>query len=202
MKRGLIHLSLTMALVSTHIRAAELVSYQVAADAVAAAVFKMPASKDIADVEQELAVAIEATKKLNPGRESEVDAFAGEFFGVILPACEAGVRSFISYKFQSSLPDDVMQDVYTFVKSEEGAAFFQAFSSRSGTLPDNEAIQAFLVSSSGREFAALMRNLNDPPGSFRDHCSKAQVSAFREHVERYSAMGITFTPDVLEMLGE
>lgn len=202
MKRGLICLSLTMGVLSPTVRAAEPVSYQVAADAVAAAVFRMPPSKDIGDVEQELVVAIEATKKLNPGRESDVDAFAGEFFGVILPACEAGVRSFISYKFQSGLSDDVMQDVYTFVKSEEGAAFFQAFSSRSGALPDNEAIRAFLASGSGREFAALMRNLNEPPGSFRDHCSKAQVSAFRKHIERYTALGITFTPEVLEMLGD
>lgn len=200
MKRGLI--CFTIALLSAQVRAAEPVTYQAAADAVAAALFKMPASKDIADVEQDFAVVIEALKQANLGREKAVDAFAGEFFGVILPACEAGVRSFISYRLQSNLPDDVMQDVHAFLGTEDGSAFFQALSPQGATMPDTMAIREFLVSYSGREFLALARNLNDPPRSFKHHCDQAQTGAFRKLVDRYSAMGITFTPEVLEVLGE
>lgn len=203
MKRGLICLSLTMGLLSTHVRAAEPVSYQVAADAVAEAVFKMPPLKDIGNLEQEFPVVIEALKAANPGHEKVVDAFAGEFFGVILPACETGVRSFISYRFQSNLPDDVMQDVYAFLKTAEGSAFFAAISSQgSVAIPENETTRSFLASYSGREFFALMQNLNEPPGSFKHHCGLGQTRALQKRLEHYGALGITFPPEVLEVIAE
>ncbi len=202
MKRGLICLSLIMILHSAHVRASEPVTYQVAADAVAAAVFTMPASKDIGNVEQDFAVIIEALKEANPGREKVVDAFGREFFGVILPACETGVHRFISYRLQSNLSDDVMQDVYAFLKTEDGAAYFQALSPHGPAMPDTEGVRGFLASRSGREFLALGQNLNQPPGSFKHHCDVAQTSAARKHVERYAALGITFTPEVLEVLSD
>lgn len=202
MKRGLICLSLTMGLLSTHVRAAEPVSYQVAADAVAEAVFKLPPSKDIADVEQELAAEMEAMKALNPGREKELEALAGEYFAATLPACEDGVRSFISYRFQPNLTDDVMQDVYAFLKTEEGTGFFQALSREGAAIPDDQATRTFLASYSGREFSRLMQNLNQPSGSFGRQCDLGQISALRKLVDHYGAMGIKFRPEVLEMLGD